>query len=203
MRLSKYANNDPEVIREILHSAQVGYLGILLPDGYPRVIPINFASDDYKIFFHGALDGEKFEVLKAKPKVTFNTNLHYSYIPSYWRARKYAGKATMFYKSVEIKGAGQIVEDPEKKAEGLQLLMKKYQPEGKFQRITTSDRIYAKDLKETGVFVVKPEMVTCKVKMGQDYPEKVRRLLIEKLTERGEPLDLETARELQKSLYKG
>ena len=96
--------DDKQTIQEILDAAEVGYLGVLTPDGFPRVVPFNFVRVGEILYVHGANEGEKYESLKVSDKVTFHANIPLSVIPSYWISVKSAGGATQFFKSVQING---------------------------------------------------------------------------------------------------
>ncbi|MBN1211554.1 MAG: pyridoxamine 5'-phosphate oxidase family protein [candidate division Zixibacteria bacterium] len=200
MRRNEFYTGDDNTIREILDAAVVGYLGVLTPDGYPRVVPLNFVRIDEIVYIHGANEGEKYESLKASGKVTFHVNIPLSVIPSYWISVKSAGGATQFYKSVQIKGRAFFIEDLGEKAAVLQKLMDKYQPEGGFKEIKPDDKMYTNLLNNTAVIGINAEKVTAKVKIGQQYPEERRRALIEKLEERGRAIDHATAEEIRKTL---
>lgn len=123
----------------------------------------------------------------------------YALIPSYWTAPKHACPATHFFKSVEIRGRCEFVDDPAEKAAGLQALMEKYQPEGGFEPIAADRRMYTKSLAGVGVFRVSGTW-TAKVKFGSNETAPVRRIWIEKLRERGAPRDLATADEIERTL---
>ena len=200
MRRKEFNTNNDEVVKEILDTAEVGYLGILTPGGYPRVVPVNFVRLDNTIYFHSAPEGEKYESLKVSDKVTFHVSIPLAVIPSYWISVKSAGGATQFYKSVQIDGRAFFVEDLPEKAKILQKLMAKYQPEGGFKEIKPDDKMYTNLLTKTAVIGINAEKVTAKVKVGQQYPEERRRALIEKLEERGRESDLITAGEIRKTL---
>ena len=200
MRRGEFKSNNPEEVKELLDSGQVGYLGIITQDNYPRVIPVNFCTIKNIIYFHGALEGEKYKLLETTPKVTFAVVCQYSLIPSHWISPNYACVATIFYKSILIKGTGYIVDEIEEKVVALQALMEKHQPEGGFNSIDENDELYQKGLKETGIFKVIPETIDYKRKFGNYLPEKTKKNLIEKLLERNEGLDSETAKELQKNI---
>ena len=200
MRRSEYHTDDPRIIDSILRSSQIGYLGIVTPDGYPRVVPLNFVAEDRTIFFHGAVEGEKFTVLYSKPKVTFNVSQPYSFVPSYWLTKDHAGGASMLYRSVQINGQASVINDVVESAHALQLLMEKHQPEGGFRPITPEEDTYRKLLEETAVFRIDPDRVECRVKLAQDKPEATRRELITRLEERGQGMDLQTAAEIRRML---
>ena len=78
--------------------------------------------------------------------------------------------------------------------------MEKQQPEGKYDPIDPAVPSYAKALENVGVFRIVPDSWTGKVKFGQNEPEKLRRVFVEKLRERGGPMDEETAREIERGL---
>ena len=199
MRRHELESTDPTVFAEVAAAAIVGELGLITADGTPRVIPLNFAAVGEVVCFHGALEGEKFERIRDDGRCSFSMVSSFSLIPSYWTAPKHACPATHFFKSVEIRGRCEIVEDPVEKAAGLQALMEKYQPEGGFEPIAADKRMYVKSLAGVGIFRVAGPW-TAKLKFGSNEPAKVRRIWIAKLRERGEPLDLATADEIEKTL---
>lgn len=200
MRRTDRERREPELFQWIMDSVDVGYLSIVLENGYPRIVPLDFVALDGKIYFHGALEGEKFEAFSAGEKMSFSAVLAYSIIPSHWFGEGYACAATQFFKSALIYGNGCVVTEKGEKAAALQALMEKYQPEGKFRAISAADPFYEKHMNETAVFRLDPTETTMKVNIGLSYGEKIRLRLAEKLEERGRELDLATAREIRKSL---
>jgi len=200
MRREELASDDPALFREAADRCEVGYLGLATADGTPRVVPLNFAALDTTIYFHGALAGEKHELLQGGPRCSFLMALPYSLIPSYWTAPQHACPATHYFKSVDARGPCTVVEDLGEKARALQALMIKYQPEGRHRPIDADDPTYLKPLRGVGVFRLAVESWTGKVKFGANEPERIRRLLIAGLRERGRPLDLATALEIERTL---
>ena len=198
MRRTEYQIDDLNQWEQIVRTAPVGYLGMITPDGWPRVVPMNFVVDDRTIYFHGAADGEKFEVLKKSPRVTFSIDLAYSVIPSYWISKKNAGGATMYYKSALVKGRCIVVEDINEKVTVLKLLMEKYQNEGGYQELTADSKTYRGLLKATAIFRIDPENIDIKINFRQKKSLDFHRKIIENLTDRGTPLDLKTADEIKK-----
>ncbi len=136
MRRKDFEFKDYDELEILAKHCEIGYLGIHDPDSYPRVVPINFLLKNQCIYFHGAKEGEKFEILSTNPKVTFSIVEPHSIIPSYWIAKDYACPATALYKSIYFRGQGRLVLNLEEKAMALQSFMEKYQPEGNYQRIT-------------------------------------------------------------------
>ncbi len=200
MRRHELESRDAALFAELARRCEVGYLGLVTADGTPRVVPLNFAAIGQNLYFHGALAGEKFELMQASPRVSFMMALPYSIIPSYWLAKGYACPATHYFKSVDARGTCAPCDDIVEKARGMQALMEKYQPEGQFTPITADNPLYAKPLRTVGVFRVAVETWTGKVKFGVNEPAAVRRKMIAGLRERGEPRDLETAIEIETTL---
>ena len=200
MRRRELESADVALFSELVDTCEVGFLSLVTGQGYPRAIALNFAAVGETIYFHGALEGEKFELIQAAPQAGFTIVKPYSFIPSTWSAPRYACPATHFFKSIEIKGVCSRVHDPGEMARGLTALMDKHQPEGGFDPIDPAVPVYAKALDGVGVFRVVTESWTGKVKFGQNEPEKLRRVFVRKLRERGGPMDEETAREIEKTL---
>ncbi len=200
MRRAEFASTDEALFREITTEVLVGYLSVVTAaGGAPRAIAVNFVAVGHDIYFHGALGGEKYELLRSDPPAGFTVVKEYSYIPSHWSAPRYACPATQFFKSLEIKGTCGSVNDPIEKARALQALMEKHQPEGGFDPIDAAVPQYAKALEQVGVFRVACASWTGKVKFSQNEPEKLRRFLVEKLRARGGAMDEATALEIEKS----
>lgn len=201
MRKEEYLDNSPETKEELFREL-IGRVGIITGDGYPRVVPINFVNLNGYIYFHGSKKGEKAEAFKTNPKVTFEIDKPLSNIPSFWLGEKSACPATIYFKSLSMRGVGTIVSDLKEKADALNALMMKDQPEGGYHPITVDNPLYTKNLEETCVYRIEPVEVTVKTKLGQNRSAKIRKGIIKLLRERGTPLDLLTASEIEKTLSK-
>jgi len=193
---------DPKEFKTIAETALVGHLGILTDDGYPRVVPVNFVADGKAIYFHGAVHGEKYSLLSTTPKVTFNMYLPYSVIPSYWIAGDNAGGATMYFKSVLIKGRCGMVESIEERNRALELLMMKYQPEGGYVPIAADDPDYRSILERTAVFRIDAEHIHLRIKFHQKKNDAFKLQIIENLEKRHLGPDLATAEILKTMINK-
>jgi nitroimidazol reductase NimA-like FMN-containing flavoprotein (pyridoxamine 5'-phosphate oxidase superfamily) len=194
------AGSDSSVYDLLATRAAVGHVGILTPDGYPRVVPVNFATVGDRVYFHGASSGEKYDAFAARQKVTFSIDLPYSAIPSHWRSDNYACPASQFFRSVLIRGRGVIVEDTTEKASALQTLMERHQAEGGFERITSDNPLYSKALADVTVFRIDPVRIDVREKFGDQLSRETRLQLIDKLKERDHERDRETALEMEKRI---
>ncbi len=196
MRKDKFQITDLSRAEE-LYDEMVGRVGITTTDGYPRIIPVNFVYLNKSFYFHGATAGEKFDLFKTNPKITFQIDKAYSVLPSNWFDS--GCNATICYKSVYMKANGFIVEDNTEKAVSLQALMEKHQDIGTFIPITANDPTYVKVMKATAIFRVDPIHIDIKFKFAQSYSKEIRQKLVNNLKERNEGDDLATALEIEKS----
>ena len=199
MRRTELLCQDPDLLAEIASICEVGYLALVTPDG-PRAVAVNFVLAEGALWYHGALAGEKFEVVAAGAPVGFTMALPHSLLPSTWSAPEHACPATHLFKSVEVRGTCAPVASTAEKSLGLQALMEKYQPEGGFRPISADLPMYRGALKGVGVFRIAIESWSGKLKVGGNEPVQVRRRWVAKLRERGTPLDLLTADEIAKTL---
>lgn len=90
---------------------------------FPYLIPLNYGArvEEGKLvlYFHGAARGTKFELLKKNPRVSFSI---------FGRnkiklVREYACKSSTSFESVCGSGNVKIIGEPEKKREGLAVIM--------------------------------------------------------------------------------
>ncbi len=202
MRRKEFEVQDPKLMADVLRATEIGYLAFNGPGGWPRITPLNFAFDG-RVLWHGAVAGERFECLQRNPKATFSAVSFQTYLPSHFTSEESAMGASAAFQSVIVRGSCAIIEDPQEKCRILNMLMDKYQPEGKYKRITPEDPLYAKILTATAVYALIPEGMTGKFKLAQNKSAADRQRIIAKLRERGSPVDLQVADEIQKTLAGG
>ncbi len=202
MRRKEFEVVDQSRMEEVLRRAEIGTLGFNGSDGWPRVTALNYAYDG-RILWHGAVAGERFESLKKDPRASFFAVSLQTYLPSHFLSEENATGSSVAYKSVAVRGRCRFIEDPEEKCAVLNLLMEKYQPEGRYRRLSPEDEMYKKVLRATGVFALIPETMTGKFKFAQQKSEEDRRRIAEKLRERGTPSDLLVVEEMVKGLGQG
>jgi hypothetical protein len=186
--------------QQIAQATNIGQLGILTDDGYPRVVSVNFVTIGDLVYFHGANHGEKYDAFAAGQKVTLSIDLPYAMIPSYWEDAEQACRANQFFKSALVKGRGAVVDDSGEKAAALQALMQKHQPEGGFRTITASDDMYRKHVADTMIFRIDPDQITTRCEMGQRLSAEKKAQLVKQLETRGSETDLLTAAEIRKQI---
>ena len=114
MRRKEREITDPAEVKEILEKAEV--LRIALNNGvYPYVFPVNFGyqmqGEQMMLFFHGAQDGTKHEIIQRDPHVAFEMDCETALIPPKGME---ACTASYAYASVIGQGIIQKAEEAEK-----------------------------------------------------------------------------------------
>ena len=127
MRKIKKRITDVAVMTDLLNAAPVGRLGTVAVDGWPNIKPLNFAYNDWRIYFHCAKEGEKLEEIRRDNRICFEVDLPIAYVKG---TAENPCRASYLYRSVIIRGRATIVDDQAERERGLDLLMAKYQPEG-------------------------------------------------------------------------
>jgi uncharacterized protein len=169
-----------EKIKWFLDEEHVGRIATIDQNGYPQIIPMNFVFLNDVIYMHSHTKGEKLENVTRNEKVGFEVDRELEFLPSYFEDPKNASLADTLYISVVIKGKAKIVNDRQEKTDALNGLMKKYQPEGRYELISPEMRV----LEEVAIIKVIPDMIRGKYKIGQNLQAGARRDLAEKILER-------------------
>ena len=102
---------------EILKNGEYGILSTISEDGYPYGVPVNFAVEGNKIYFHCAPEGYKLECLRENPKVSFTVVGATQIVP---------GKFTTGYESTIAFGEMHLDLPEEERRYALRLLVNKY-----------------------------------------------------------------------------
>jgi len=179
-----------EKIIEFLNKEQTGRICSIDKDGFPQIIPMNFVYVNDAFYMHSHTKGEKLENIKRNSKVGFEVDKSLEFLPSYFTDPKDASQADTLYISVVIKGNGIILEDRKEKTLALNALMKKYQPEGKYESITPEMEV----LDEVAVIKVSPDSLKGKYKIGQHLRKDEREELAQQIFERNSSTAKETLR---------
>lgn len=128
MRRKKNEMTDMAEVEGVLRSAGVLHLALNAADA-PYVLPLSYGVEPGKIYFHCAKEGLKLDLIRACDKVGFSVEADVrlkepaeSGVPG--EPCEYGVR----FKSVIGTGTARIVEDPEEKVHGLQLVMDHYAP---------------------------------------------------------------------------
>jgi nitroimidazol reductase NimA-like FMN-containing flavoprotein (pyridoxamine 5'-phosphate oxidase superfamily)/GNAT superfamily N-acetyltransferase len=171
----------------LLAQAPVVHLASTAEDGEPVLRTMNAVVVQGAVAFHAAPAGEKTEIV-GRPAVVAAEEIVAS-IPSYFVDPERACPATTLYRSVQVHGILERVDDPGHKAEVLAALMAKYQPEGGHVPIEAGHPLYRKAIEGLLVLRVSLGRLDGKAKLAQNKKPEERRAILERLWERGRPGD--------------
>lgn len=122
MRRQEKAMNHGE-IEEFLRAQEVAHLAVRGDDGYPYVVPMNYAYHQGRFLFHSALEGKKIRALAGDSRVCLSVSHMESLVPA-GASCKYG----VSYTSVVAFGRGRVLE-PEETLKRLQILADRFAPE--------------------------------------------------------------------------
>ena len=122
MRRKDKEIQDRREIDEIIEKAPLCRLGLCC-DNVPYVVPVSFGYRGDCLYFHSAKQGKKMDMIRANPRVCFEIDMGVEAIeadqPCDWG---------MKYASVIGFGRAAVLEDPEEKEQGLNVIMEHYSP---------------------------------------------------------------------------
>ena len=119
MRLSENQMTEEDA-RKQLEKADHGVLALVGDNGFPITIPISFVYKDNKIMFHGAIEGQKFELIQKEPKASFCVVTKDDIRPEF---------ITSLYESAIVFGTVRQIKDDEAKMDCLISILEKYMPQ--------------------------------------------------------------------------
>ncbi|WP_336989616.1 pyridoxamine 5'-phosphate oxidase family protein [Bacillus infantis] len=172
MRQSMLEVEDPVKISTFLKGARTGYLA-LNDSSYPYVVPLNFIWQDDCIYFHGASEGRKMELLLNNPHVCFTVSEDFGTLTD-----PVPAKTDTAYMSVMIFGKAFVLSDIDEATMVMQNMLDKYVP-GYFQAPLPKAHVdkYRSSLgSRTAVIKICPDAITAKGNFAEEerkyYPGK-------------------------------
>lgn len=131
MRRTDREVRDVQEILSIIDRCDSCNLG-LSQDDMPYVVPLNFGyvyeNGKLVIYFHGAKEGKKHDIIKQNSKACFSMDCSHRLVLT-----ENAETATMKYESVMGTGKIESVTDKEEKSAGLSAIMQHYSPGVKYE----------------------------------------------------------------------
>ncbi|WP_318505778.1 pyridoxamine 5'-phosphate oxidase family protein [Bacillus sp. T3] len=122
VRQEKLVCRDDKRIDQFLSQARIGYLG--LTDGeLPYVVPLNFIWMNDALYFHGASQGRKIELIQANTNCCFTVAEDYGTMVS-----PIPAKTDTAYMSVMLFGELETVTDLDEATTVMQAILDKYVP---------------------------------------------------------------------------
>jgi nitroimidazol reductase NimA-like FMN-containing flavoprotein (pyridoxamine 5'-phosphate oxidase superfamily)/ribosomal protein S18 acetylase RimI-like enzyme len=173
----------------LLKRAPAVHLATTLPDGTPVLRALDASVLEDGVYFHGARAGEKARCL-GRPAVVAAEEI-VAHLPSWMTHPTHASAASTLYRSVQIHGTLREIVDPAEKARALEGLMRRWQPEGRYDPIDPAHPRSAGELKGTLVFAVPFERVDGKEKLCQNRSAEEILGILAGLWERGDRGDAE------------
>ena len=132
--------------------------------------------------------GEKLDNIRQNNKVGFEVDRELEFLPSYFEDPSDASLADTLYISVIIKGNASIIDNRDEKTRALNALMRKYQPEGKYEPLRPDMEV----LDAVAIIKVVPNLITGKYKIGQNLRKEEKIDLAQKIFERNSSSAKET-----------
>lgn len=132
MRRKKQALAQEDCIA-ILQRGTSGVLAVAGDDDYPYAVPLSYAYDDSKIFFHCAASGHKLDALTKNSKVSFCVIDQDQIVPEEY---------TSYFRSVIVFGKARILDDATEKRCALETLAARYSPYLVAGRLQEIDRLF-------------------------------------------------------------
>ena len=118
IRRKKQALGEAAAI-EILKRHTAGVLGVSGDEGYPYTVPVSYAYQDGKLFFHCARKGHKLDGIRRNDKVSFCVIDQDQVIPE---------KFTTHYRSAIAFGRARILEDAAERQQAMECLVERISP---------------------------------------------------------------------------
>ena len=122
MRRKDREVTDQEEIQQIFDECKVCRIGIMDEDG-PYIVPMNYgyAKEEGKVilYFHGAREGKKIDLIKKNPKVGIELDYKHELVEG-----RLACQYSYHFASVIGKGTASIIDNPKEKLKALNIIMR-------------------------------------------------------------------------------
>lgn len=153
MRRSEREVHDRQRLMDILDACDCLHLAIADEEA-PYIVPVNFGWEEREgtlwLYFHGASEGRKVELMARHPRVGFEADCAHSLVRG-----EPACRYSYRYASVIGVGSVHFAETPEEKRHGLRRIMAHYAPGRDFDFPEAS-------LTRVGVGCLRVETISCK-----------------------------------------
>lgn len=104
----------------VLERGTSGVLAVQGDDGYPYAVPLSYAYEDGKLWFHCAREGHKLDAILRDPRVSFCVVDRDQVVPLEY---------TTYFRSVILFGKARVLEGPTEIRAALEKLALRYAPE--------------------------------------------------------------------------
>lgn len=140
----------PETAEEILKRASVGHLATTYADGFPYVVPVNYAWDRGRVYFHCSPRGDKLDNLRREPRVCFVVEREVQLIPA-----DQPCEAGMAYESTVVFGRARLVQDAAERLAALTAIAR---------QAGLTGEVSPRRAVDTVVVAIEPEVISAKAR---------------------------------------
>ena len=142
---------------QLIDSCTNGVMALTTGEDTPYCLPLSFVRKDRSLYFHGAKDGRKTDLLRACPKVCI------TFIgkddPTY---QEHSNNFTTMFASAIVTGTAYEVTETEEKIDALRILCQRFLPSA--MTGDNFERALAESLKVTAVWRIDMEHISGKSK---------------------------------------
>lgn len=125
MRRRKQALGEAEA-RSILEQGSFGVLAVSGDGGWPYSVPLSYAYEEGRLYFHCAASGHKLDAVRREPRASFCVVASDEVVPK---------RFTTLYRSAIAFGRVREVENEEAKRSAARLIARKYAPDASAESI--------------------------------------------------------------------
>ena len=109
-----------DACREVLSRGTSGVLALLGDGGWPYAVPMSYAFDGEKLYFHCAREGHKLDAIRREARASFCVVDRDEVVPEEY---------TTYFRSVIAFGRVRVVEDEAQMRAAIELLARRYFPQ--------------------------------------------------------------------------
>jgi len=155
---------------------------------------------DAKFYLHLNKNDKQINQLSRNSKAKLISTEILAFIPSYWIDQHYGGKATMYYRYLELHCEAKCYSNPADMIEILSHMLQHYQKEGGYDVLTVDSPVYYEGLAQLNLVELTPIQEKAKWKLGQNLPVAKRKFIVKQLLKRGSTGDLKAAELIKATL---
>ena len=109
-----------DACREVLSRGTSGVLALLGDGGWPYAVPMSYAFDSEKLYFHCAREGHKLDAIRREARASFCVVDRDEVVPEEY---------TTYFRSVIAFGRVRVLEDEAQMRAAIELLARRYFPQ--------------------------------------------------------------------------
>ena len=109
-----------DACREVLSRGTSGVLALLGDGGWPYAVPLSYAFDGEKLYFHCAREGHKLDAIRREARASFCVVDRDEVVPEEY---------TTYFRSVIVFGRVRVLENEAQMRAAIELLARRYFPQ--------------------------------------------------------------------------